>query len=128
VLAPEPSSVPTGRAWAVETLRAWSCDAHLDAVRLATSELVGNGVRHARTELELVLSLDAGELRVSVRDGAPGPISCGVPDVHAGSGRGLALVERISDRWGVDPTDDGKTVWAAWNVGRSARDGAGGRR
>ena len=117
--------MPAARAWATETLRTWQCDAQLDAVRLAASELVGNGVRHAHTPLVLVLQVDAGELRVSVTDHAPGAVARRVPEVHAGSGRGLALVEHISDRWGVDPTGDGKTVWAAWDVDGSARDGDG---
>ena len=76
---------------------------------------VGNGVRHAGTPLALVLTLDAHELRVAVGDDAPGAVARRTPDRYAGSGRGLGLVEIVSDRWGVDAGDRHKTVWAAWD-------------
>jgi hypothetical protein len=30
---------------------------------------------------------------------------------QATTGRGMALVDGLSDRWGVDAAGDGKTVW-----------------
>lgn len=33
-------------------------------------------------------------------------------DCDANAGRGLVLVEGLSDDWGCDPLADGKVVWA----------------
>ena len=30
-------------------------------------------------------------------------------------GRGLILVEALSDRWGIDVDDQGKSVWVAFD-------------
>lgn len=113
----EPSSVGRARTWVGDTLRAWACEPLRDAARLVTSELVGNGVRHAGTPLTVDLSLGAHELRIAVTDAAPSDVA---PRPHhagpwADGGRGLALVEAVSDRWGIEPTAVGKTVWAAWD-------------
>jgi anti-sigma regulatory factor (Ser/Thr protein kinase) len=39
------------------------------------------------------------------------PVLFGVPDVLQESGRGILLVERLSDRWGSDALPTGKRVW-----------------
>ena len=81
---------------------------------LVTSELVSNGVRHARGGLVLqVLQLRDGVV-VAVADGSAAP-----PVVQASGhslaedGRGLLIVERISDQLGWARTPTGKVVWAA---------------
>jgi serine/threonine-protein kinase RsbW len=80
------------------------------------TELVSNGVRHARTRLELVLTLDGPCLRIAVTDGDPNPpvpklAVSHPPDLSIG-GWGLALVESLSSEWGTDIDDArGKTVW-----------------
>jgi anti-sigma regulatory factor (Ser/Thr protein kinase) len=81
---------------------------------LVTSELVSNGLRHARGGLVLqVLALPDGVV-VAVADDSPAP-----PVVRANAhklaedGRGLLIVERISDQLGWARTPTGKVVWAA---------------
>jgi anti-sigma regulatory factor (Ser/Thr protein kinase) len=80
---------------------------------LVTSELVSNGVRHARGGLVLqVLQLRDGVV-VAVADDSAAP-----PVVQAGhqlaeDGRGLLIVERISDQLGWARTPTGKVVWAS---------------
>jgi anti-sigma regulatory factor (Ser/Thr protein kinase) len=105
------------RRWTAERLRA-----HLgnyparpdlidDAV-LCVSELVTNAVHAGCTTLRVELSFQDKQLRVGVVDDAPGrpaPRKAGVGDR---TGRGLALVEAVSRRWGVDFIDRGKIVWA----------------
>jgi len=79
---------------------------------LLTSELVTNGVLHARTHLRL--GVMAGDDRVLITcgdddpDGAPA-----VPpkDDARPSGRGLMLVNAMASQWGVHRSDGGKTVW-----------------
>ncbi|MFE6685907.1 ATP-binding protein [Streptomyces sp. NPDC057743] len=79
---------------------------------LLVSELVGNAVRHtgART-FGLRILRRRGWIRVEVRDPSRG-LPCLMPvqamDV---SGRGLFLVDKLSDRWGVDLLPRGKTTW-----------------
>jgi hypothetical protein len=94
--------------------------------RVIVGELVSNAVRHAGTALEVRTAVSPRAMRVSVRDEAsawPEP----VPAVHPGwewdeHGRGLALVDALSDRWGVLPTaDGGKLVWSQLQLGRRPR-------
>jgi anti-sigma regulatory factor (Ser/Thr protein kinase) len=82
------------------------------ALTLLTSELVTNGVLHARTHLRL--GLITGEHRVLVTCGDDDPNGAlAVPPLdHARpSGRGLMLVDALSSQWGVYRSANGKTVW-----------------
>jgi anti-sigma regulatory factor (Ser/Thr protein kinase) len=78
---------------------------------LATSELVANAIRHARTPLDLEIRRTVDGWLVAVTDGeaaAPQPRKV---DHMAESGRGLLIVHRSSDRNGWVPTSQGKVVW-----------------
>jgi anti-sigma regulatory factor (Ser/Thr protein kinase) len=99
--------------------RASGCTDHatqiLDAALLVISELVTNSVLYGQPQLLIALECELGSLRVRVRDGSsvvPRPRRAGDADE---SGRGLALVEQLSDAWGVEPVQDeygsGKAVW-----------------
>lgn len=112
--------MPAARRWAADLVQSWGCDDLVDSVRLVVSELVGNAVLHARTELELTLVLEAEVLRVSVRDRCTASVERSRPETNATHGRGLGLVECCSDRWGQDVSDAGKTVWAEWARTRGA--------
>jgi anti-sigma regulatory factor (Ser/Thr protein kinase) len=82
----------------------------VDAAELMASELATNCVRHAHTGFEMTIHSD-GQIRVEVRDtgeGRPRPLS---PTSREISGRGLRIVEAMSDAWGVIPTSNGKAVW-----------------
>jgi anti-sigma regulatory factor (Ser/Thr protein kinase) len=76
-----------------------------DAV-LMTSELVTNGIRHARIPpdetLELQVDLTPSAIRIEVADagGNSTPIEV-QPTANASGGWGLYLVERLADRWGA---------------------------
>ena len=50
-------------------------------------------------------------LRVEVADFSSEPPRLGGFDLDAMSGRGLALVEALADRWGVETHRSGKCVW-----------------
>jgi anti-sigma regulatory factor (Ser/Thr protein kinase) len=102
---------------AVTAARSFVRDALVDqpleitqAAELMASELATNCVRHARTDFELVIR-SRDQIRIEVRDtgdGRPTPLS---PAPRDPSGRGLLIVEAMSDEWGVIPASDGKTVW-----------------
>jgi serine/threonine-protein kinase RsbW len=83
--------------------------------QLLVGELVANSVRHAGTAADSVLSVrapvHADVLVLEVQDrGAGGSITRRAPDMDAGGGFGLNLVEALSRRWGVN-RDAGTRVW-----------------
>ena len=82
------------------------------SLALLTSELVTNGVLHARTHLRL--GVTAGDDHILVTcgdDDTSGSLSIPPPDDRRPSGRGLMLVDTLASQWGVVSHDDGKTVW-----------------
>jgi anti-sigma regulatory factor (Ser/Thr protein kinase) len=84
---------------------------------LVASELLSNALRHAAplpgNKVRVGWRLDAGSIRVSVRDGgAQTRPELGQPTQFTTGGRGLRIVERLSRRWGTLTEDDGTTVWA----------------
>ena len=90
----------------------WGLSALDDTVGLLVTELVSNGIRHAGTTLELVLSFDGGCLRIAVSDGDPRlPMTTTRQGLSVG-GWGLSLIDSLSTEWGTDVDgDSGKTVW-----------------
>lgn len=110
-LRPVPASAALARAFVERTLGDWGCDGLVDAARLLVSELVTNAVLHARTDVDLAVVLTSRGVRVEVTDGsAAAPVMRTYED-EAMTGRGLALVEQMADRWGVDERGGGKAVW-----------------
>ncbi|MCQ8193422.1 ATP-binding protein, partial [Streptomyces rugosispiralis] len=51
-------------------------------------------------------------VRLAVTDKCPQPPTAQAPCCDDESGRGLVLVEAMSDRWGTQYRTWGKTVWA----------------
>lgn len=85
----------------------------VDTACLLTSELVANAVVHAKSPVELVIDLDRGRLAVEVIDGSTASPVVTEADALATGGRGLALVDRLADSWGVTKNLPGKSVWFA---------------
>ncbi|EPD64714.1 hypothetical protein HMPREF1211_02598 [Streptomyces sp. HGB0020] len=118
-LPSRPESAATARRLTqVVVLRQWGLTPKMteDAV-LLVSELVGNAVRHtgART-FGLRMRRRRGWFRIEVRDPSRGlPCLMPVQDMDV-SGRGLFLVDKLSDRWGVDLLPRGKTTWFEMRV------------
>ena len=114
---PGPRDAPA-RAIVRQLCRTWQLDAPdatvVDRAVLVANELVTNAVVHARTELWLQLELRADRLFIAVRDASPRLLRQLTPDPEAGGGRGLWLVEQLTQAWGVSPhPDGGKVVWCA---------------
>jgi anti-sigma regulatory factor (Ser/Thr protein kinase) len=118
VLGCEAASVAAARRSVAAELRHEPPEVAHAAVLMA-SELVANVVRHAETEVTLVV--DAGPpVRVEVHDGVaatdafreamaaePAPV-----EPHATGGRGLWIVKTLASRIGLrDLPDGGKAVW-----------------
>lgn len=117
-LAPEPSSVPSGRRFATRVLHSWRLSELVEAgdVELVTSELLGNAVRHGGEGITVLLRYDDDRLRVAVGDGSRElPQSRRASEEDVG-GRGLPIVEALAAAAGVSPTVAGKRVWAEIEV------------
>jgi anti-sigma regulatory factor (Ser/Thr protein kinase) len=82
----------------------------VEAAELMASELATNCVRHAHTGFEMTIHSD-GQIRVEVRDTGEGRPKLLSPTPREVSGRGLRIVEAMSDDWGVIPASNGKAVW-----------------
>jgi anti-sigma regulatory factor (Ser/Thr protein kinase) len=91
---------------------------------LCLSELVTNAIVHAGGRCELRATLDTA-LTVSVRDRG-GPAADAAPDADPDPlrvyGRGLQLVEAMSDRWGSDHDVIGTSVWFSLELPSAARE------
>lgn len=112
-LAPAPTSARQARRFVCDTLAEWGDEKFVDAAALLVSELVTNAVLHAGSAVDVVVGREGmhASLRVEVHDSSARPVRMGSFDLDAVDGRGLALVEAMSDRWGVDSHDAGKRVW-----------------
>ncbi|NJP51790.1 ATP-binding protein [Streptomyces sp. SBST2-5] len=118
-LPSRPESAATARRLVqMVVLRQWGLNARTteDAV-LLVSELVGNAVRHTGARVfGLRLRHRRGWIRVEVRDPSRG-LPCLMPVQEMDiSGRGLFLVDKLADRWGVDLLPRGKTTWFEMRV------------
>jgi anti-sigma regulatory factor (Ser/Thr protein kinase) len=85
-----------------------------DAAELALTELVANVVRHVPgRHCRICFLLRRGGVRVEITDGCSRLPALATGEALAEGGRGLLLVEAVTDRWGVEPHSDGsgKTVW-----------------
>ena len=67
-LSPEPPSAARARRFVEETLARWECEDLLDTVKLLVSELVGNAVAYARSDVEVAVKLLPDRLRIEVAD------------------------------------------------------------
>ncbi|WP_309094428.1 ATP-binding protein [Streptomyces sp.] len=118
-LPSRPESAATARRLTqVVVLRHWGLTPKTteDAV-LLVSELVGNAVRHTGARVfGLRLHRRRGWIRAEVRDPSRGlPCLMPVQEMDV-SGRGLFLVDKLADRWGVDLLPRGKTTWFEMRV------------
>jgi anti-sigma regulatory factor (Ser/Thr protein kinase) len=118
-LPSRPESAATARRLAqCVVLRQWGLSPQTtEHAVLLVSELVGNAVRHTGARaFGLRMLRRRGWIRVEVRDPSRG-LPCLMP-VHEldTSGRGLFLVDKLSDRWGVDLLPRGKTTWFEMRV------------
>ncbi|MGQ0465130.1 MAG: ATP-binding protein [Sporichthyaceae bacterium] len=84
----------------------------LDEAQLLVSELVGNAVRHGLPPVEVDVRCDGGDvLEVRVRDSLVAQPKLKHVELDSENGRGIALVDLLSDQWGTEPEENGKVVW-----------------
>ncbi|MFE9820417.1 ATP-binding protein [Streptomyces sp. NPDC005773] len=107
-------------------LRSWGLTDVVDAAEICVSELVANVIRHVGegTPVTLAIEMNGTHLRVALRD----PETRVLPTlVHAGaddeSGRGMALLDAVSTRWGVILGSESKMVWCDLATSLATPDG-----
>lgn len=89
----------------------------IDDSRVVLSELVGNSVRHAQPlpdgTILVAWGLDRGGIRISVTDGGSTtrPRALNAP-ATAVSGRGMAIVDALADKWWSERTRTRSTIHA----------------
>lgn len=114
-----PSAVPSARLRARQIAWEWGLSALGENVELLVSELMTNGIAAARaiepiSPVRLWLLADTTRILILVWDANPHQPARVQADEYAESGRGLLLVQALSQRWGSYPTPQmgGKVVWA----------------
>jgi anti-sigma regulatory factor (Ser/Thr protein kinase) len=113
-LTPGPMAGPDARRALAAVDGTWPSCVRDDVLLLAT-ELVTNAVRHSSAaagqpvRVELLRGTDT--LRVAVFDEGTGFTAEAPPEPNEAGGWGLALVDRIADRWAVTPAGSGTCAW-----------------
>ena len=122
-----PTAAPCARGYTRVILAEWNLATLADPAELIVSELVTNGVqattdkdgqpRYGEAGLPVVhfrLASDLARVLVEVWDSVPRAPAVRQAGPDEEGGRGLALVQAMSDRWGwtTVPGWPGKAVWA----------------
>jgi anti-sigma regulatory factor (Ser/Thr protein kinase) len=119
VLGAHPSQVGVARRHVRAVCEGMDPDV-LEVAQLLTSELVANAIRHGVGPVRLRITTGKQQLRVAVSDeGARRPAVRTAPD-HQTDGRGLMILERLAEDWGVEPAAGGGPGKAVWFTLRSA--------
>jgi serine/threonine-protein kinase RsbW len=109
-LPPATRSAPRARERLRTVMGAWADEETRCEAELLLTELVANGVRHARSTMEIHLTVEHNLLRVEVRDRSPVAPVPREADEHGG--RGVLILDALASSWGVlGHPDAGKTVW-----------------
>lgn len=109
-LEPAPAAASAARRFVAEHADGVAPDARA-TLALLTSELVTNGVLHARTPLVVGVTRGSSRLLVTVADDSDVTPQQPPADDNRPSGRGLLLVDAMSAEWGVHRHGGAKTVW-----------------
>lgn len=113
------SAVPCARVHARQVLWEWRLTSLGESAELLVTELITNAVKASRavtqtSSVRLWLMSDLAQILILVWDASPQPPVRINASRETENGRGLILVEAISEQWGWYDRDDsdGKFVWA----------------
>ncbi|MFE5095710.1 SpoIIE family protein phosphatase [Streptomyces sp. NPDC056638] len=115
----DPEALSSARHMIRAAVRAWGARTRADEVELAADELITNALMHTDGGAIVTIRVLTGperRLRVDVEDRSsalPRRRDAGQAGV---SGRGLMLVDRLADLWGVEPRGSGKCVWCEFVI------------
>ncbi|MEV5004160.1 ATP-binding protein [Streptomyces sp. NPDC055692] len=107
-------------------LERWGLQELSEPAQLCVSELVANVIKHvgSATPAMLAVFMNGTRLRIEVHD----PDLRALPvladaDSEAETGRGMALIDAVADRWGVDLTPERKATWCELRTRLTSVDG-----
>ncbi|MET7309021.1 MULTISPECIES: SpoIIE family protein phosphatase [unclassified Streptomyces] len=115
----DPEALSSSRHMIRAAVRAWGAKERADEVELAADELITNALTHTDGGAIVTVRVLTGprrRLRVDVEDRSsalPRRRDAGETGV---SGRGLLLVDRLADAWGVESRGTGKCVWCEFII------------
>ncbi|GHD39397.1 magnesium or manganese-dependent protein phosphatase [Streptomyces mirabilis] len=115
----DPEALTEARHMIRAAVRAWGGGERADEVELVADELITNALMHTEGAAIVTLRVLSGpgrRLRAEVEDSSsalPRRREAGESGV---SGRGLLLVDRLADVWGVEARGGGKCVWCEFLV------------
>lgn len=115
----DPEALSSARHMIRAAVRAWGAKGRADEVELAADELTTNALMHTDGGAIVTIRVLTGperRLRVDVEDRSsalPRRRDAGESGV---SGRGLMLVDRLADAWGVESRGTGKCVWCEFII------------
>lgn len=115
----DPEALSSARHMIRAAVRAWGAKERADEVELAADELTTNALMHTDGGAIVTIRVLTGperRLRVDVEDRSsalPRRRDAGEAGV---SGRGLMLVDRLADAWGVESRGTGKCVWCEFVI------------
>ncbi len=110
-VASTPETVAQVRAEATRQLAEWGLDEAVFVTELVLSELVTNAIRYATAPIRVRLLYDR-TLICEVSDASSTAPHLRYAVAEDEGGRGLFLVARLTERWGVRYTPEGKIIWA----------------
>lgn len=105
------TSPHAARVFLRRALHGWHLDRLADVTELLGTELVANVVTHVGGPMTLRMVCKGSKVRVEIDDPSSIPPVVRDPGVSEEHGRGMLLVDRLADGWGVDMYPEGKTVW-----------------
>ncbi|MFF4099178.1 SpoIIE family protein phosphatase [Streptomyces sp. NPDC001903] len=115
----DPEALVAARHMIGAAVRAWGARERADEMELVADELIVNALMHTDGPAIVtlrVLTSPQRRLRIEVEDRSsalPRRREAGASGV---SGRGLMLVDRLADVWGVEPRGGGKCVWCEFEM------------
>lgn len=116
----EPEEVASLRRILRLHLKCWGLRHLIETAELCVTELATNVIQHVGvgTPIELALSMKGTYLRMEMQD----PDMRVLPTLlHASadaeSGRGMAIVDAVTDRWGVLLKAQSKVIWCELDAG-----------
>ncbi|MBT2370138.1 SpoIIE family protein phosphatase [Streptomyces sp. ISL-10] len=115
----DPEALRSARHMVRAAVLAWGARERVDEVELAADEMITNALLHTDGGAFVtvrVLSGSERRLRIEVEDGSsalPRRRDAGESGV---SGRGLMLIDRLSECWGVESRGSGKCVWCEFLI------------
>ncbi|MCI3245920.1 MULTISPECIES: SpoIIE family protein phosphatase [Streptomyces] len=115
----DPEALTEARHMIRAAVRTWGAGDRADEIELVADEVITNALMHTEGSAVVTLRVLTGKdrrLRVEVEDSSsalPRRREAGESGV---SGRGLLLVDLLSDAWGVEARGGGKCVWCEFVV------------